>query len=146
VRRARISHDAFEHLGEAAANTAAFVVNAHGLIVEWPGSAARLYGFTDAQMLGSDVSAVLEESWRPSGLGELPAEGDREAPVRRTGVHRRADGTPLHAEFTIRRCGLHDREHFTVAVEDLARRRCGRRRRSSAPRTKRAPSSKHSRR
>lgn len=123
VRRARISHDAFEHLGEAAADTAAFVVNAHGLIVEWPRSAARLYGFTDAQMLGSDVSAVLEESWRPSGLDELPAEGDRQEPVRRTGVHRRADGTPLHAEFTIRRCGLHDREHFTVAVEDLARRR-----------------------
>ena len=40
VRRARISHDAFDHLGEVAADTAAFVVNTHGLIVEWPRSAA----------------------------------------------------------------------------------------------------------
>src|SRR4029079_5444316 len=51
------------------------------------------------------------------------AGDDREASTRRAGVHRRADGTPLHAELAIKRCGLHDREHFTVAVEDLARRR-----------------------
>ena len=123
VRRARISHDAFEHLGEMAADTAAFVVNAQGLIVEWPRSAVRLYGFTEAHMLGSHVSAVLEESWRPAALDDLLAGDDREASTRRAGVHRRADGTPLHAEFAIKRCGLHDREHFTVAVEDLARRR-----------------------
>jgi PAS domain S-box-containing protein len=124
VKRARISHDAFEHLGEVASDAAAFVVNAHGLIVEWPRSAVRMYGFTEAQALGSNVSDVLEEPWRPTGVDRLPAaEDDREEPARRVGVHRRSDGTPVHVEFAIRRCGLYGREHFTVAVQDLSRRR-----------------------
>ena len=123
VKRARISHDAFDHLGEVASDAAAFVVNAHGLIVEWPRSAARMYGFTEAQALGSNVSDILEEPWRPGGLDQLPADDGREEPARRVGVHRRSDGTPMHVEFAIRPCGLHGREHFTVAAQDLCRRR-----------------------
>jgi PAS domain S-box-containing protein len=122
VRRGRISHDAFEHLGELAPEATAFVVNLQGLVVEWPGSAARLYGYTEAQMLGSHVSLILGESWRP-GIDQVPTADERGEPARRSGVHRRSDGTPLHVECAIRRCGDHDHEHFTIAVQDLSRRR-----------------------
>jgi hypothetical protein len=73
-------------------------------------------------MLGSNVNAILGESWRPAGADRLTAENGAE-PKRRQGVHRRSDGTPLPVEVAVRRCGLHDGEHFTIAVQDLSRQR-----------------------
>lgn len=123
LRRARVSHDAFTHLEEMASDSAVFVVNAHGLIIEWPPSAARMYGFDAEQMLGSNPELVFGGSWAQIRADYLLTEEDRGEPACRGGVHRRADGSPVHVELAIRRHMLQGRQHFTIAVHDLARRR-----------------------
>ena len=57
AERARISRHAFDHFQQVAADTAVFVINAQGLIVEWPESAARMYGYSAEQVLGSSASS-----------------------------------------------------------------------------------------
>ena len=121
--QARISLHAFEHLQQVAAESAVFVINAQGLIVEWPASAARMYGYAAEQVLGTSATSILGGSGRPAGIDDLlttDGEGER---IRRRGVHRRADGTPIHVDFTINKCGGHDHEHFTIGALDLSSRR-----------------------
>jgi PAS domain S-box-containing protein len=121
--RARISRHAFEHFQQVAADAAVFVINAQGLIVEWPESAARMYGYTAQQVLGSNASSVLGGSGRPAIVDELlTTEGEGEV-IRRRSVHRRADGTAVHVDFAIKGCGGQDPEHFTIAIQDLSTRR-----------------------
>ena len=124
VHRGHMLRDAFEQLEEMAETAAVFTVNAQGLIVEWPRSAARMYGITADQALGSNVS-ILGDSSRPGGLQHLletlETEGSSES-IRSGGVHRRSDGTTMHVEFHARRCSR-DAEHATIALHDLSRRR-----------------------
>ena len=124
AQRARISRHAFDHFQQVAADAAVFVINAQGLIVEWPESAARMYGFSAEQVLGSSASSILGGSGRPAAVDELltTTEGEGEV-VRRRSVHRRADGTAVHVDFGIKGCGFQDRDHFTIAVQDLSVRR-----------------------
>jgi len=123
LRLARVSHDAFTHLEEVAIDSAVFVVNAHGLIIDWPPSAARMYGCSAEQMLGSNPELVFGGSWAQIRADYLLTGEDGGEPVYRGGLHRRADGTPVHVELAIRRHTLQGRQHFTIAVLDLARRR-----------------------
>ena len=120
VHRGHMLRDAFEQLEEMAETAAVFTVNAQGLIVEWPRSAARMYGITADQALGSNVS-ILGDSSRPGLQHLLETEWSGE-PIRSGGVHRRSDGTTMHVEFHARRCSR-DAEHATIAVHDLSRRR-----------------------
>jgi PAS domain S-box-containing protein len=121
VQRGRIAQDAFEHLEDTAADAAVFTVNAQGLIIDWPRSAGRMYGFSAEDMLGSNFADVIGEASRPGILPHLFTGPERNAPL--VGVHRRSDGTPLHVAFDVRRCGPHAADHVTVAVHDLSRRR-----------------------
>jgi PAS domain S-box-containing protein len=115
VHRGRIAADAFEHLEEIASDAAVFTISAQGLIVEWPASAARMYGSTAEQMLGSNFTNVFGEAQLTSSPHVLAGDS-------RSAVHRRRDGTAVPVEFQVRQCP-HDVEHFTVAVHDLSRRR-----------------------
>lgn len=123
AKRARISRHAFDHLQRVADDSAVFVINAQGLIVEWPESAARMYGYAAEQVLGTNATAILGGSGRPAGVDELLATAGEGELVRPRSVHRRADGTPVHVDVTIKRCGPRDREHFTIGVLDLSGRR-----------------------
>jgi PAS domain S-box-containing protein len=123
AKRARIARHAFDHFQQVAVDAAVFVINAQGLIVEWPESAARMYGYTAEQVLGSNASSILGGSGRPAAVDELlTTEGEGEL-VRRRSVHRRADGTAVHVDFAIKGCGFQDPGHFTIAVQDLSARR-----------------------
>jgi PAS domain S-box-containing protein len=117
VRRGHLAHDAFEHLEDIAADAAVFIVNAEGSIVEWPRSAARMYGVTAEQALGSSLATVCGDA------SILPTAHTPGETAHRSGVHRRSDGTPVPVEFHVKPCGSHGAEHFTVAVHDLSRRR-----------------------
>jgi len=119
VLRDRIAQDAFEHLEDTAVDAAVFTVNAQGLIVEWPRSAQRMYGFGPEDMRGSNFADILGEVSRPGVLPYLFIDAERGVP--RVGVHRRSDGTPVHVAFEVRRCGPHAPEHVTIAVHDLSR-------------------------
>ena len=123
VRRGHIAHDAFEHLEDLAADVAVTVVNAQGLVVEWPRSAARMYGFSSEQALGSDLMTLVGDLARPDCIEDLLLSGKRGDAPRIRGVHRRADGASVHVEFQVKPCGFHGPDHFTVAVQDLSRRR-----------------------
>ena len=59
ARRGQITHQALQHLEEMAPDAAVFLVNARGLIVEWPRSAERMYGYTAEQIVGSSLAAVF---------------------------------------------------------------------------------------
>jgi PAS domain S-box-containing protein len=121
VHRGHMLRDAFEQLEDMADTAAVFTVNAQGLIVEWPRSAARMYGLTADQALGSNVS-ILGDPSRPASLQHLLATEKSGESIRSGGVHRRSDGTLLHVEFHARPCSR-DAEHVTISVHDLSRRR-----------------------
>jgi len=121
VHRGHMLRDAFEQLEDMADTASVFTVNAQGLIVEWPRSAARMYGLTADQALGSSVS-ILGDSSRPASLQQLLATEKGGDSIRSGGVHRRSDGTLLHVEVHARPCSR-DAEHVTIAVHDLSRRR-----------------------
>jgi PAS domain S-box-containing protein len=121
VHRGHMLRDAFEQLEATSEDAAVFTVNAQGLVVEWPASAARMYGFAADHALGSNVSMILDAA-RPANVQQLltaQANGDA---TRIRAVHRRSDGTPLHVEFQVKGCSR-DAEHVTIAVHDLSRRR-----------------------
>jgi PAS domain S-box-containing protein len=121
VHHGYMLRDAFEQLEDMSDAAAVFTVNAQGLIVEWPRSAARMYGLTADQALGSNVS-ILGDTSRAVSLQQLLATEKSGESIRSGGVHRRSDGTPLHVEFHARPCSR-DAEYVTVAVHDLSRRR-----------------------
>jgi PAS domain S-box-containing protein len=121
VHRGHMLRDAFEQLESASEDAAVFTVNAQGLIVEWPRSAARMYRFRADQALGSNVSILLDGA-RPANVQELLSADTSGDVARGVGVHRRSDGTPVHVEFQVKPCSR-DVEHITVAVHDLSRRR-----------------------
>jgi len=121
VHRGHMLRDAFEQLEDMADTASVFTVSVQGLIVEWPRSAARMYGLTADQALGSSVS-ILGDASRPAGLHQLLAMEKGGDSIRSRGVHRRSDGTLLHVEVHVRPCSR-DAEHVTIAVHDLSRRR-----------------------
>jgi len=121
VHRGHMLRDAFEQLEDMADDASVFTVNAQGLIVEWPRSAARMYRLTAEQALESSV-AILGDASRPASLQQLLAMEKGGDSIRSGGVHRRSDGTLLHVEVHVRRCSR-DAEHVTIAVHDLSRRR-----------------------
>ena len=121
VHRGHMLRDAFEQLEATSDDAAVLTVNAQGLIVEWPRSAASVYGFSADQALGSNVSMILDPS-RPANVQQLLTADSNGEAKRRAGVHRRSDGTPVHVEFQVKRCSR-DAEHVTIAVHDLSRRR-----------------------
>jgi PAS domain S-box-containing protein len=121
VHRGHILREAFEQLEDMADTAAVFTVNTQGLVVEWPRSAARMYGLTADQALGSSVS-ILGDASRPDNLHHLLVTEMSGESFRCVAMHRRSDGTPLHVEFHARRCSR-DAEHVTIAVHDLSRRR-----------------------
>jgi PAS domain S-box-containing protein len=121
VHRGHMLRDAFEQLESTSEDAAVFTVNARGLIVEWPRSAARMYGFRADQALGSNVSIILDAA-RPGNVQQLLSVDTSEDVARSVGVHRRSDGSPVHVEFQVKPCSR-DAEHVTIAVHDLSRRR-----------------------
>lgn len=121
VHRGHMLRDAFEQLEAVSEDAAVFTVNTQGLIVEWPGSAARMYGFTADQALGSNVAMIFDAA-RPGNVQQLLTVGTNGDAVRNAGVHRRSDGTPVHVEFQVKP-GSRDAEQITIAVHDLSRRR-----------------------
>ena len=62
VRRGQITHQALQHLEEIAPDAAVFLVNARGLIVEWPRSAERMYGYTAEQIVGSSLAGLFSDA------------------------------------------------------------------------------------
>jgi PAS domain S-box-containing protein len=121
VHRGHMLRDAFEQLEATSEDAAVITVNAQGLIVEWPRSAARMYGYTGDEALGSNVSMILDAA-RPTNVQQLLSPESNGDATRSAGVHRRSNGTPVHVEFQVERCSR-DAEHVTIAVHDLSRRR-----------------------
>jgi PAS domain S-box-containing protein len=121
ARRGNLMLHALQHLEDIAPDAAVFLVNAQGLIVEWPQSAERMYGHTAEPIVGSSVAAIFSDMGAATDVQALltpPVES-----VRRSAVHRRADGTRVHVEFEVRRCRPPLFGLFTVAVHDESRQR-----------------------
>ncbi len=123
ARRGEITHQALQHLEEAAPDAAVFLVNARGLIVEWPRSAERMYGYTAEQIVGSSLAALFSNAGDATDVQALLAAKHHAERACRPGVHRRLDGTDLHVEFEVKQCGPPISELYTMAVHDLSRRR-----------------------
>ena len=123
ARRGDLTLHALQHLEDIAPDAAVFLVSAQGLIVEWSESAERMYGYPDKPVVGTSIAAVCADVGTTTdfqALLETKSPADR---VRRSGVHRRSDGTRLHVEFEVRQCRPPFAELFTVAVYDMSRRR-----------------------
>jgi PAS domain S-box-containing protein len=118
VRRGRLDGDALQHVEAMAPDAAVFIVNAHGLIVEWPKSAERLYGYTAEEILGASLATIAGDS-APTGGQDWSIAVDAEQP-RRTAVHVRSDGARVHVAVEVRRCRPELFDLFTVAVQDLS--------------------------
>ena len=122
VRRGHVVYRALQHLEEMAPDAAVFVVNAQGLIVEWPRNAERMYGYATEQIVGSSMETVVSGAVAMTDVGtRLRATTHPEA--RRPGVHRRSDGSRVHVELEVKACRPQVPELFTVGVCDLSRQR-----------------------
>ncbi|MEO8259256.1 MAG: PAS domain-containing protein [Acidobacteriota bacterium] len=123
ARRGVLTLHALQHLEDIADDAAVFLVSAQGLIVEWPASAERMYGYTDAQIVGASIAAIFSDAGAVPDIQALLEAGTSAGPARRAGAHRRSDGTRVNVEFEVRPCRLPFSGLFTVAVHDMSRRR-----------------------
>jgi PAS domain S-box-containing protein len=123
ARRGDLTLHALQHLEDMAPDAAVFLVSAQGRIVEWSESAARIYGYADAAIVGSSIATIFSDAGAATDIhallgAKLPVER-----ARRSGVHRRSDGSRVDVEFEVRRCRPPFSELLTIAVYDTSRRR-----------------------
>jgi PAS domain S-box-containing protein len=123
ARRGEIMHQALQHLEEIAPEAAVFLVNARGLIVDWPRSAERMYGYTAEQIVGSSLAALFSNASDATDVQALLAAKQHAERACRPGLHRRPDGTDVQVEFEVKPCRPPISELYTMAVHDLSRRR-----------------------
>ena len=121
-RRGYLTQSALQHLEHMAPDAAVFVVNARGLIVEWPRSAERMYGYPAEQIVGSGLAELFSDAAATTDVQDLLVEQTL-SEARGYAVHRRSDGTPLDVEFEVRPCRSESVARFTVAAQDLSGRR-----------------------
>ena len=62
ARRGHLTLHALQHLEDIAPDAAVFLVSAQGLIVEWSGSAERMYGYTDEPIVGSSLAGLFADA------------------------------------------------------------------------------------
>ena len=82
-----------------------------------------MYGYPDKPIVGTSIAAICADVGTTTDFQALLEAKSPAERVRRSGVHRRSDGTRLHVEFEVRQCRPPFSELFTVAVYDLSRRR-----------------------
>lgn len=117
-RHGRLLDAALRHLEDTGTETAVVVLNDRGAITEWRSSAERLYGHAAGDIAGASVvSLSFEDDW-PALLRAAAETGS----VRRSAVHRRADGSRMQVELELKPLLDADARGFTLAVKDLARR------------------------
>ena len=121
-RRGYLTQSALQHLENMAPDAAVFVVNARGLIVEWPQSAERMYGYSAGQIVGSGLAELFSDDAATTDLQDLLVEQTL-SEARGYAAHRRSDGTRLDVEFEVKPCRSEAVARFTVAAQDLSGRR-----------------------
>ncbi len=104
ARRGDLTLHALQHLEDIAPDAAVFLVSAQGLIVEWSESAERMYGYPDKPIVGTSIAAICADVGTTTDIQALLEAKSPAERVRRSGVHRRSDGTRLHVEFEVRQC------------------------------------------
>jgi PAS domain S-box-containing protein len=117
-RHGRLLDAALGHLEETDTETAVIALNDRGMITEWRGGAARLYGHSAEEVVGTSVEALsLEGDW--SAMLRAASEAGS---LRQSAVHRRRDGARLRVELELRPVPAPDLRGFTLTVTNQARR------------------------
>ncbi len=122
-RHGRLLDAALHHLEETCSDTVVVVLNDLGLITEWRGGAARLYGFPAEEVLGVSIASLFFDTLSPGDLSALLRESAEAGSATRSAVHRRRDGGSVHVEIEIRPIRDVESRGFTLTVHDVAMRR-----------------------
>lgn len=113
----RLLDAALSHVEDTAADTALIALDADGVVVEWRGSAERLFGYSPEQAIGMSASLLLPESAR---LDDCLGRAWESGAVCGSGASRRSDGGPIDIEFDLRRYRDIDVRGYTLTVTDVA--------------------------
>lgn len=116
----RLLDAALRHVEDKAADTALVALDAAGVIVEWRGSAQRLFGYSPEQAIGMSASRLLPESER---LDDLLSRAWEFGVISGSGASRRCDDGPIDIEFDLRRYRDVDVHGYTLTITDVAPRR-----------------------
>ncbi|WP_156428751.1 PAS domain S-box protein [Magnetospirillum sp. XM-1] len=125
-QRLRESEVRFRSVTQTAAD-AIISVNGQGDIVSWNVGAERIFGYAEAEVLGSNVTMILPEAYRQrheDGLRRAVATGD--API--LGVPSlfeglRRDGQVFPVELTLSRWDMDNGAFFTAILRDVTERK-----------------------
>ncbi len=119
-RRLRRIEAAAARVAPLAVESAAFVVDDRGRIVEWAEGPARLFGQAADSAVGESATQLFaspDEGALEERLAGFPAG----APLKLAGAMRRGDGTTFDADVEIHRVDDEGRPAYVIAVRDRTR-------------------------
>jgi len=122
-RRGRVVHTAFTHLQEASDNRVVVLLDRDGRIAEWTEGPSRLYDAGAERVLGTTAAALFDPELDQAEFSQLLADARAGAVARRSGTHRRSDGSAFDADVEIRWLSNLGADGFTLLIHDLSGRR-----------------------
>lgn len=111
----------------ASAKDAIVSIDEDGLVALWNPSAAELFGYTDAQMLGEPLTAIIPERFRDphtEGIARVVAGGEHHVigkTVELAGLHK--DGREFPMELSLGTWNVGSNRYFSGIIRDITERK-----------------------
>jgi PAS domain S-box-containing protein len=120
-RHGRAIETAFRRLEAVSEDFVILMLDHQGRITSWRDEAERLYGSGSGRIIGTSGAALYSPALAEDEFTKLLADARRGAVARRSGRHRRADGTPFDADVEIQQLSEHGTQGFTMLIRDRTR-------------------------
>lgn len=98
-----------------------------GLIEGWNAAAGRLFGYTEAEVVGQSITVLIPERFRSfhnMGLTRVAAGGEKRIigkTVEVVGLHK--NGSEIQLELSLAQWGTADGQHFNAIIRDISERK-----------------------
>jgi PAS domain S-box-containing protein len=120
-RYGRAIETAFSRLEAVSDDFVIVMLDYQGRITGWREGPARLYGSGSEGVVGTSGAALYWPALTDDEFTKLLADARRGAVARRSGKHRRADGTPFDADVEIQQLPEQGAQGFTMLIRDRTR-------------------------
>ena len=117
-RHGRAIEAAFSRLEAVSDDFVMVMLDYQGRITSWRAGAVRLYGSGPEGVVGMSGGALYSPALSDDEFTKLLADARRGAVARRSGTHRRADGTPFDADVEIQQLPEQGSQGFTMLIRD----------------------------
>jgi PAS domain S-box-containing protein len=120
-RQGRAIEIAFSRLEAVSDDFVMVMLDHQGRVASWREGAARLYGSGSEGVVGTSGAALYWPALTDGEFTKLLADARRGAVARRSGRHRRADGTPFDVDVEIQQLPEQGAQGFTMLIRDRTR-------------------------